>query len=87
VSYRRDRFSRIKPGNRERIEAAMADSRLEVHWATSVDRVERGRVWLTGASDRFAVDNDQVFVFAGGELPTPFLKSCGVEIDTKFGAP
>jgi thioredoxin reductase/NAD-dependent dihydropyrimidine dehydrogenase PreA subunit len=87
VSYRRDRFSRIKPGNRERIEAAMADSRLEVHWATSVDRVERGRVWLTGASDPFAVDTDQVFVFAGGELPTPFLKSCGVEIDTKFGAP
>jgi thioredoxin reductase (NADPH) len=87
VSYRRDRFSRIKPGNRERVEAAIEDSRLEVHWATNVERVESDRVWLTGQSDRFAVENDQVFVFAGGELPTPFLKSCGVEIDTKFGAP
>ena len=30
---------------------------------------------------------DQVFVFAGGELPTPFLRACGVEIETKFGEP
>ena len=29
--------------------------------------------------------NDQVFVFAGGELPTKFLQSAGVMIDTKFG--
>jgi hypothetical protein len=33
------------------------------------------------------VDNDQVLIFAGGELPTPFLRECGVEIETKFGTP
>ena len=27
--------------------------------------------------------NDYVFVFAGGELPTDFLKACGVAIDTR----
>jgi hypothetical protein len=26
-----------------------------------------------------------VLVFAGGELPTEFLKACGVQIDVKFG--
>jgi thioredoxin reductase len=31
--------------------------------------------------------NDHLFIFAGGELPTPFLKRCGIEIDTKFGQP
>ena len=29
--------------------------------------------------------NDYTFVFAGGVLPTKFLRACGVEIDTKFG--
>jgi len=31
--------------------------------------------------------NDHLFVFAGGELPTPFLERCGIRIDTKFGEP
>jgi hypothetical protein len=26
-------------------------------------------------------------VFIGGELPTPFLRQCGVEVETKFGEP
>jgi hypothetical protein len=34
-----------------------------------------------------ALPNDRVFVFIGGELPTRFLKECGVEIDVKFGVP
>ncbi len=29
--------------------------------------------------------NDQVLIFAGGELPTRFLQGCGVQIETKFG--
>ena len=31
--------------------------------------------------------NDQVFIFAGGELPTRFLSECGVVVETKFGEP
>ena len=33
------------------------------------------------------IPNDYVMIFAGGELPTAFLRSCGVAVDTKFGAP
>lgn len=32
-----------------------------------------------------SMPNDVVAVFAGGELPTKFLRACGIEIDTKFG--
>jgi hypothetical protein len=28
-----------------------------------------------------------VAIFAGGELPTGFLETCGVTIDVKFGEP
>jgi thioredoxin reductase len=87
LSYRRDRFSRIKPGNRDRIEQAMAQGRVDVHWLTEVTRIEQDRVWLTVEDGHpYGIPNDQVLIFAGGELPTRFLDQCGVEVDTKFGA-
>ncbi len=87
LSYRRDRFSRIKPGNRDRVESAIAEGRIDVHWSTEVFRIEADRVWLTVEGGHpYALPNDQVLIFAGGELPTRFLDQCGVEVDTKFGA-
>ena len=87
ISYRKEKFGRIKQGNRERIDKAISDGRLEVLWSTTVTKVEQDRIWLTGAgAAEEPLDNDQLFVFAGGELPTGFLRDCGVEIDTKFGA-
>lgn len=87
LSYRGDRFGRIKPGNRDRIGQALDQGLVEVHWQTTVNRIEPDEVWLTGAQSEYAVPSDQVFIFAGGELPTGFLKECGVQVDTKFGAP
>ena len=88
VSYRKDRFTRIKPKNRERVSAALAEGVLDVRWSTSVTRIEPERVWLSTADERSeAMENDQLFIFAGGELPTAFLRDCGVQIDTKFGTP
>jgi thioredoxin reductase/NAD-dependent dihydropyrimidine dehydrogenase PreA subunit len=88
LSYRGERFGRLKPANRERIEAAIAAGRLEMLWKTTVEEITATEVRYREAngSDR-VVKNDAVFIFAGGELPTEFLKACGVQIDTKFGAP
>jgi hypothetical protein len=30
--------------------------------------------------------NDAVLICAGGVLPTPFLKSTGIEVETKYGS-
>ena len=88
ISYRKDKFSRIKPGNRSKVDEALARGTLAVHWSTTVTRVEPDKIWLgSGDSSEQPLDNDQLFVFAGGELPTGFLRECGVEIETKFGAP
>ena len=32
-----------------------------------------------------ALENDLVYIFAGGELPTQFLQKAGVEITKRFG--
>jgi thioredoxin reductase len=92
VAYRRDRFSRIKPKNRERIARAEADHAVSVLWATEVIENRTGEVLVRAAGPKAPTDviplpNDHLFVFAGGELPTPFLERCGIQIDTKFGQP
>lgn len=88
MSYRKDQFSRIKAKNRQHIDEAMRSGAVEVQWSTDVARIEPDKVWLERApAAPYSVPTDQVFVFAGGELPTPFLRACGIEIDTKFGAP
>lgn len=89
ISYRRGAFSRIKPANRERVEAALEDARLEVLWETRPVRIEEDRVHLArgDADAEEPVEADQVFVFVGGELPTAFLQGCGIQVDTKFGEP
>lgn len=88
ISYRKGRFSRIKPRNLERIEAGISEGAVEPLWSTNLVAIEPDSVAYTnGSSGRETLPNDQVFVFIGGELPTKFLDSCGVAIDTKFGEP
>jgi thioredoxin reductase len=88
LSYRGERFNRIKPANRDRVEAAVRQGSLDVIWKSNLKRIERDRVWLdvdgTNGEAR-PIQNDQVLVFAGGKLPTAFLRSCGVAIETKYG--
>lgn len=92
MSYRRERFSRIKPKNRERISRAQDSGAVSVLWSTEVLENRTGEALLRKASsespnDVLPIPNDHLFVFAGGELPTPFLERCGIQIDTKFGEP
>jgi thioredoxin reductase len=87
LSYRREKLSRIKPANLERFESAIDGGRVRPLWGTEVLRIDAGSVTLTGGEGEIEIPNDRVFVFIGGELPTRFLKECGIEIDVKFGVP
>ncbi len=88
ISYRRDVFNRIKPGNRERLQAAEAAKKVEILWSTNVIQNDPHQVIIKKEDgSEFNLENDYLFIFAGGELPTPFLKQMGIEIDTKFGEP
>lgn len=87
ISYRGEGFRRVKPKNQERVEAARASGRLEILWNTNLVRIEPEVVVYRNGGGDVTLPNDYAFIFAGGELPTKFLRECGVEIDTKFGAP
>jgi thioredoxin reductase (NADPH) len=86
LSYRKEAFSRIKPGNSEKIREAMNQHRLDVQFKTNLRSIDKEQVLLTnGGTGEQRLRNDRVFIFAGGELPTQFLNKIGIQITKKFG--
>jgi thioredoxin reductase (NADPH) len=85
VSYRRGEFTRIKPKNRQLIEAAINNGTVEMFFESQVQRIDRDKVTLDVAGESCDIPNDYVLVFAGGEMPTKFLKGLGIDVTTKFG--
>lgn len=87
LSYRSDKLSRIKPKNRDNIMAAIESGQVHPRFNTNVARITSEKVFLSGEGidGELALDNDLVYIFAGGELPTELLKKAGIEITKRFG--
>lgn len=85
LSYRSEAFSRAKEKNRARIAAAEHGGRLRVIFKSTVQEIRPRQVILDHEGERIELANDAVIVSAGGELPTPFLKRIGIQVDTKHG--
>ncbi|MEZ5818507.1 MAG: NAD(P)-binding domain-containing protein [Hyphomicrobiaceae bacterium] len=85
LSYRSAGFSRSKPKNRERVDAAAKAGRLSVLLISKVKRITPESVEIEHEGRLIRLASDAVIVCAGGILPTTFLKSIGVEVETKHG--
>lgn len=86
LSYRSDKFSRIKPKNFERIEEYSKAKKINVIFNSVVEEIFDDKVDLIiNGSEKKSIKNDLVYVFAGGELPTQFLENIGIKITKKFG--
>ncbi len=83
--YRRENFFRLKEGNTVRIEKGIAEKKVTALFNTDPTKIEKDRVFLKQNEREFQLDNDYVFIFIGGELPTEFLKKMGIEFARKFG--
>jgi thioredoxin reductase (NADPH) len=87
LSYRSDQFSRLKPKNREIINEAIEDQSIKVLFNSNLVAINEKDVLIkTDKSEEpKKIENDLVYIFAGGELPTAFLEKAGVEISKRFG--
>ena len=86
LSYRKDKFSRLKPKNREKIEQAIADNSINVVYNSSLVSINDISVLINMEDDEtMEIENDMVYIFAGGELPTSFLQNAGIEVSKRFG--
>lgn len=85
LSYRKNVFSRIKEKNEMRLEQAVKSRCVQVLYESQVTEIRPEKVYLDHKGKRVSIDNDFVFVFAGGILPTRFLRDMGINIVKKFG--
>lgn len=87
LSYRGDKFGRLKPKNATAIMNAIAENKLSVIFNSNVLEIKENEVIIAieGQANPYVLINDLVYIFAGGELPTQFLKDSGIEITKRFG--
>jgi thioredoxin reductase len=87
ISYRSNSFSRLKPKNLEKINEAISNRKIKVYFNSNVKEIKDKTVLLSvsGEEEIKEIENDLVYIFAGGVLPTMFLEQIGVKITKKFG--
>ena len=78
LSYRREKFVRIKKKNEDRITAMIKEGSVKAIFNSEVVEIAEDHVRLKVGSQETKLPNDFVFVFAGGEPPFGFLRQIGV---------
>lgn len=85
IVYRQDAFFRLRPKNKTRLEARIAEGRIEALLSSEVAAIAVGAVDIVQKADGGSVAvqllADDVFVMAGGTPPFGQLGSSGVSFD------
>ena len=85
LSYRSAAFSRAKPKNRELVEEMEAAGQIRVLFNSNVQAIGDSSVVIEVEGTNESVANDAVVVSAGGILPSAFLRTIGINVETKWG--
>jgi thioredoxin reductase (NADPH) len=85
LSYRSGAFSRAKQKNREKIEMMNIAKKINVVLNSTVAEIAQDTVSITFEDKTEKIKNDAVIVSAGGILPTKFLQTIGITVETKWG--
>ncbi|MFQ6607180.1 MAG: NAD(P)-binding domain-containing protein [Fidelibacterota bacterium] len=83
LSYRKANFFRLKTRNEKNVEKAIKEKKLIVIFNSNLKKIETDSVLLDEDKKEIKLENDFVFIFAGGELPFPLLNSIGIEFGKK----
>lgn len=82
---RNENFAGCKPKNKEAITAAIDAGALKAVFKSNLVSISPEFVLCKVGAEVRQMENDLVYVFAGGELPTGFLQKAGIEITKRFG--
>ncbi len=83
LSYRQERFSRIKERNAQRVEECLKSGKVEILFNSSPIEFREDSVLMDIQGQKREIPNDFVWIFAGGEPPTAFLKKIGIGFGPK----
>ncbi len=91
LSYRGESFFRIMPKNQERLDASIANGKINCLVKSEVRAIHPGSVQIdldTGSGiDSTNLPNDEVFVMIGGTPPFELLERSGVSFDSSLREP
>jgi thioredoxin reductase len=85
VSYRGAAFARCKQQNRAKIEALSQQGRIRILFESGIESISPQSIAIRHGGRVAKVKCDAVIICAGGIVPSGFLKSIGIEIETKYG--
>jgi thioredoxin reductase len=86
LSYRGEAFARVKEKNRLRLDEHVRAGRIRCMLKSKVLSIDPDNVQIVPDGEpTLLLRNHHVVVCAGGELPTPLLRSIGIRFETKFG--
>ena len=86
ISYRSDKFNRLKPANLQKVENTQKQNRLNIIYESNIIEIEDKQVLVRLKNNStLPIQNDLIYIFAGGELPNKFLDKIGIKITKKFG--
>jgi thioredoxin reductase/Pyruvate/2-oxoacid:ferredoxin oxidoreductase delta subunit len=83
LSYRQERFARLKERNAKRLDDCIRSGKISVLFNSSPLKFEPETVVLNVKGSAQEIPNDYVWIFAGGTPPNDFLKKIGVEFGMK----
>ena len=86
LSYRSGAFSRAKPKNRQQVEEMQSSGDLRVLFSSNVKEIHEGSVDIDIGDGVESIANDAIVVSAGGILPSAFLRTIGIDVETKWGS-
>jgi thioredoxin reductase (NADPH) len=85
LSYRNQAFTKANPKNVEKVNTSAEAKNLNILFKSTVKQIDEHHVILNVEHGELKIKNDAVIICTGGILPTPMLKSMGVDIETKHG--
>lgn len=87
LTYRSSQFNRLKVRNNTLISSAIQTEMIAMKYNTELLEIKDKTVkLLDNTTDTITeIENDLVYIFAGGELPTEFLKKAGIQMKTLYG--
>ncbi len=80
LSYRKEGFTRLKDRNQKRVDEHARSGKLKIVFNSIPVEFKEKSVMLEVAGTVSEIPNDFVWIFAGGEPPTAFLKKIGVQV-------
>src|SRR6266478_5096931 len=78
LSYRKECFTRLKDRNEKRMEENMRSGKIQVIFNSNPVEFTPSSAILDVGGELREIPNDFVWIFAGGEPPTAFLKKIGI---------